>query len=269
MILEAAGLWAETDSGIPLLRGLHLTVGAGEIVGLVGQSGSGKSLTALAITRLLPKTIKARGSIILAGREITCLAERELNRIRGRDAVIVFQEPGLALDPLMPIGRQIALSLKKHSLLRGAKLREGVYNLMEEVSLTDVQRLARSFPHEVSGGQRQRAAIALALACSPKLLIADEPASSVDAQVQKQLIKLIADAAVRRNMGVLFISHDIAVVCKIAGRILVMKDGSIVEEAPAKELLENPRHEYTRLLIQSAKRMDLALKARGHDEQRL
>jgi peptide/nickel transport system ATP-binding protein len=262
VILEVRGLCAETDSGIPLLRGLDFTVAEGEIVGLAGQSGSGKSLTSLAIMGLLPKTIRARGSIILAGREITAVGERELNKIRGADAAIVFQEPGAALDPLMPIGRQIALALKKHSPLRGAKLKEGVCALMEEVMLEDIFRLARSFPHEVSGGQRQRAAIALALACSPKLLIADEPTSSVDAQVQKQLIELIADAAVRRNMGTLFITHDIAAARKIAGRILVMKDGRIVEEASAEKLIENPRHEYTRLLIESVKHMDMALKAR-------
>jgi peptide/nickel transport system ATP-binding protein len=262
MILEVRGLCAETESGISLLRNLDFTVDEGEIVGIAGQSGSGKSLTSLAIMGLLPKTIRVRGSIVLAGREISGLGEGELNKIRGAYAAIVFQEPGAALDPLMSMGRQIALALKKHSALRGAKLREGVYTLMEEVMLKDISRLARSFPHEVSGGQRQRVAIAIALACSPKLLIADEPTSSVDAQVQKQLLSLIADAAVRRNMGALFITHDIAAARKIAGRILVMKDGRIVEEASAEKLIESPQHEYTRLLIESVKRLDMALKAR-------
>jgi ABC-type glutathione transport system ATPase component len=249
-ILNITGLRAYlADSGKPLLRDVGFRVGEGELVGLLGQSGSGKSLTALAAAGLLPGSIKAEGSIVLAGHEIIGAEEGSLNRIRGRDISIVFQEPSAALDPLMRIERQIALPLKKHSSLRGAELRERVYSLLEEVKLTEIRRIARSLPQEISGGQRQRAALALALAASPRLLIADEPTSSVDASVQKQLIELIQETARARGMAVLFISHDIAAVRKIAERILVMKDGRIVESGNTRDVISSPRHRYTRLLL--------------------
>jgi peptide/nickel transport system ATP-binding protein len=263
VILELKGLGAEAVSrpGEPLLEGVSFSLEAGEILGLVGQSGSGKSLTALAIAGLLPRAIRPRGSVLLGGREIIGAPERELNRVRGRDVSVVFQEPSASLDPLMKIGRQIALPLRKHTGLKGAELREAVFSLMEEVKLQDIPRIARSLPHEISGGQRQRAAIAIALACSPRLLIADEPTSSLDASIQKQLAALIYDTARRRGMAVLFISHDIAVVCSAARRIMVMKRGRIVETAGRDELIRRPHHEYTKLLIQSAKQLSLA--ARG------
>jgi peptide/nickel transport system ATP-binding protein len=247
-------------AGNLLLQGISFSVKPGEVLGLVGQSGSGKSLTSLAIAGLLPKTMQAGGSILLHGREIIGSGENELNKIRGRDVAIIFQEPTAALDPLMKIGRQIALPLKKYTGLRGTKLREAVLHLMREVKMTDIERIAQSLPHEISGGQRQRAAIALALVCSPKLLIADEPTSSTDASIQKQLVELIYDVAASRGIAVLFISHDIAVVHKIARRIMVMKDGCIVEEADSNAIVDNPQQEYTKLLIQCAKQLDGALK---------
>jgi peptide/nickel transport system ATP-binding protein len=249
------------SAGLPdkiLLNELNFSIAEGEVLGLLGQSGSGKSLTSLAIAGLLPKTMRAAGSVILCQKEIIGASEHALNAIRGTVS-IVFQEPTAALDPLMKIGRQIALPIKKHAGLTGAKLSEAVFSLMQEVKLTDITRIASSYPHEISGGQRQRAAIALALACSPKLLIADEPTSSTDAQVQKQLVELIGGVARNRGIAVLFISHDVAVVYKIADRIIVMKDGRIVEEASAHELVNNPRHEYTKLLIKSARELDRAL----------
>jgi peptide/nickel transport system ATP-binding protein len=251
------------DSGKPLLRNVSFSIGEGELVGLLGQSGSGKSLTSLAAAGLLPGSIRAEGSIVLGGREIIGAGEGELNAIRGRDLAIVFQEPASALDPLMKIERQIALPLQKHSRLRGAELREKVYSLLEEVKLTDIRRIAGSLPSEISGGQMQRAAIALALAASPRLLIADEPTSSADAHIQKQLIELIQDTAKARGMAVLFISHDIAAVRKIAERILVMKDGCIVETGSTENIINDPRHEYTRLLLNCARELDLALKKEG------
>lgn len=248
------------NSGKPLLQNVSFSIGEGELVGLLGQSGSGKSLTSLAATGLLPESIRMEGSIVFRGHEIIGSNEKTLNAIRGREVSIVFQEPASALDPLMKIGRQIALPLKKHSGLRGVELREREYSLLEEVKLTEIKRIAGSLPSEISGGQRQRAAIALALAPSPKLLIADEPTSSVDAQIQKQLIELIRETAKARKMAVLFISHDIAAVRRIAERILVMKDGRIIETGNTKDIINNPHHEYTRLLLRCARELDLALK---------
>jgi peptide/nickel transport system ATP-binding protein len=261
MILEVAGLHVKIrDTGVSLVRGICFSIKEGEIVGLVGESGSGKSLTSLAIAGLLPGALCAEGSVLLDGREIIGAGEKVLNGIRGRDVSIVFQEPAAALDPLMKAGRQIALPLKKFTGLGGAKLQRAVFSLMEEVRLTDIPRIARSLPGELSGGQRQRVALALALACSPKLLIADEPTSSMDAVIQKQLVELIRDIAVNRGISVFFISHDIAVVHKIAGRIMVMKDGLIVEDAPSGDIIAHPRNEYTGLLIRSARQLDLGLK---------
>jgi peptide/nickel transport system ATP-binding protein len=261
-VLELRDLSVDLDTRA-LLRGISFSIAEGEIVGLVGQSGCGKSLTSLAIAGFLPPAMRARGSILLEGSELIGASEKELNRKRGRDMTIVFQDPSAALDPLMCIGRQIALPLAKHRGLRGARLREAVRTLMEEVKLDDIPRITKSFPHQISGGQRQRAAIAAALACSPRLLIADEPTSSMDAGIQKQLVELIHDIALQKKIAVLFISHDIAVVRKIAGRILVMKDGCIVEEAEGGEIVTNPKHEYTRLLVQCAREFENALSGRA------
>ncbi|MFP3090434.1 ABC transporter ATP-binding protein [Treponema sp. TIM-1] len=263
-LLNVKGLGAYlVDSGKPLLQDLNFSVGEGELVGILGQSGSGKSLTSLAVTGLLPGAIRAEGSVILAGHEIIGAGEGALNLIRGRDVSLVFQEPAAALDPLMKIERQLALPLKKHSSLRGAELRERVYSLLEEVKLTEIRRIAGSLPFEISGGQKQRVALALALAASPRLLIADEPTSSADAQIQKQLIELIQETARARGMAVLFISHDIAAVRKIAERILVMKDGRIVETGDTEHIIKHPHHEYTGLLLRAARELDLALKKEG------
>jgi peptide/nickel transport system ATP-binding protein len=244
-----------------LLSDINFNMKEGETVGLVGQSGSGKSLTTLAITGLLPGSMYASGSIVLGGNEIIGANESALNKIRGKDAAIIFQEPTSALDPLMTLEKQIALPLAKHRNLKGQKLRDAVFSLMEEVKLgdnennNDLLRIARSLPHQVSGGQRQRAAIALALSCSPRLLIADEPTSSLDAGVQKEITNLIHRVAIQRGAAVLFISHDIALVKSIASRILVMKDGRIVEDGDTKTLIENPQNEYTKLLISRVKNL--------------
>ncbi|GHV78133.1 hypothetical protein AGMMS49942_29540 [Spirochaetia bacterium] len=261
MILKVTGLTAALrNSHTPLIKGISFTLRRGEVLGLLGESGSGKSLTALAIAGLLPGAIYAGGSVLLNNREIIGAPERDLVNIRGRDVSIVFQEPTAALDPLMKTGRQIALPLQKYSGLGGAKLRDAVFALMEEVALSDIERIAASFPHELSGGQRQRVAIALALACSPKLLIADEPTSSTDASIRKQLVELIYDTAAKRGIAVLFISHDIGVVHKISGRIMVMKNGLIVEEGDGGEIIRNPQNEYTRLLVSAARKLSISAK---------
>ncbi|MDR1094986.1 MAG: ABC transporter ATP-binding protein [Spirochaetaceae bacterium] len=267
-LLTVTGLSAflnagRATSGKPLIQDVSFSVADGELVGLLGQSGSGKSLTSLAIAGLLPAAIRAEGSIVLAGHEIIGAGEKTLGNMRGRDVSIIFQEPSAALDPLMTIEKQIRLPLKKHAGLTGLELRKRVYALLEEVKLTDIQRIARSLPFEISGGQRQRVAVAIALAAFPRLLIADEPTSSTDARIQKQLIELIQDTAKARNMAVLFISHDIAAVRKIAGRILVMKDGRIVETGLTEDIVHRPKHAYTRLLLGCARELERALQKEG------
>jgi peptide/nickel transport system ATP-binding protein len=267
-LLTVTGLSAflnagHTASGKPLIQDVSFSVADGELVGILGQSGSGKSLTSLAIAGLLSAAIRAEGSIVLAGHEIIGAGEKTLGGIRGRDVSIIFQEPSAALDPLMTIEKQIRLPLKKQAGLTGPELRRRVYALLEEVKLTDIQRIARSLPFEISGGQRQRVAVAIALAASPRLLIADEPTSSTDARIQKQLIELIQDTAKARKMAVLFISHDIAAVRKLAGRILVMKDGRIVETGLTEDIVHRPQHEYTRLLLDCARELERALQKEG------
>ncbi|MDR2509806.1 MAG: ABC transporter ATP-binding protein [Spirochaetaceae bacterium] len=253
-VLEVKNLSVTLNSGAQekiLLRSLNFSVRQGEVLGILGQSGSGKSLTSLALAGLLPSGMTSRGSILFFGQEINGIAERELVKIRGKIS-IVFQEPSAALDPLMRLGKQIALPLKKHAGLRGAALKEAVYSLLREVKLTGIPRVAHSYPHEVSGGQRQRAAVALALAPRPRLLVADEPTSALDARTQVKLAELIAGEARTRRMAVIFISHDIGVLAKISDNIIVMKDGRIVEAAPAPQLLSAPKHPYSKLLIESA-----------------
>jgi peptide/nickel transport system ATP-binding protein len=254
--------WRKGEESRSLLQNICFYIRKGEIVGLVGQSGCGKSLTSLVIAGFLPGAMRMRGSILLNGFEVAGARERELNKRRGGDVAIVFQEPSSALDPLMTIGRQIELPLKKHHGLKGPPLKEALVSLMKEVKLDDIERIARSFPFQVSGGQRQRAAIAVALACSPTLLIADEPTSSMDAGIQKQLVELIRDIAIRKNIAVLFISHDIAIVREIARRILVMKDGHIVEEVKSDVIEAGPKHEYTRLLIRASGELENALRGK-------
>ena len=247
--------------GKTLVEGLSFSLDEGERIGLIGESGSGKSLTLLAVMGLLPTGLSATGSILLDGTEIIGARERTLNGIRGRAAAPVFQEPRTALDPLMRMGRQIAEPLKRRGV-RGSALRRDVDDLLAQVALTDRDRIARAFPHELSGGQRQRAAIAIALAAEPKLLLADEPTTALDVSVQADVLALIDRIATARRMAVVFVSHDLAVVTQVASRALVMQDGEVLERGDVRTLLTAPRHEYTAGLIASARRFENALERR-------
>nr|WP_242608060.1 ABC transporter ATP-binding protein [Xylanibacterium ulmi] len=239
-----------------LLDGVSLRVGAGERVGLIGESGSGKSLLSLASIGLLPEPLDATGSVSLGGRELLGASERAWNAVRGRDVALVFQEPTSALDPLMRLGRQVAGPLRRRRGLRGAPLRAEVRRVLREVQLDDADRIARSFPHEVSGGQRQRVAIAMALACDPQLLIADEPTTALDVTVQKEILRLIADVAQQRGMSLLFVSHDIGAVASMASRVVVLQHGRVVESGPTQQLIRQPAHPYTQRLVAGARALD-------------
>ena len=205
--------------GEELVRGVSFTVARGERLGVIGQSGSGKSLTALAVMGLLPPTLRASGSVRLAGREVLGLSDRRMRRLRGRVASMVFQEPMSALDPLMTVGRQVA----------EAAGRGDVTELFEEVALDPAKISA--YPHELSGGQRQRVLIALALAGDPDLLICDEPTTALDVTVQDQILSLLSRVVDERGIGLLFITHDLGVIARMCGRVHVMADGEIVESS--------------------------------------
>lgn len=246
-------------TGRRLVRGVSLTIGPGERLGMIGESGSGKSLTALAIVGLLPPSLEVAGSILLDGTEVVGAPERVLNTLRGRAASVVFQEPLTALDPLTRVGRQIAEPLRRHRGLRGKELDAAVRQSMEEVALPDRERIVRAYPHEISGGQRQRVAIAMALACDPRLIIADEPTTALDVTVQAEVIDLLRRVVADRGAALLFVSHDIAIVSQIAERIVVMKKGRVVESGSAEQIVQRPRDEYTRQLVESAHVLDEAL----------
>ncbi|MCA0400557.1 MAG: ABC transporter ATP-binding protein [Proteobacteria bacterium] len=234
---------------IDLLRGLSFTLGRGETLALVGESGSGKSLTALAIMGLLPPAMQVHGAIRLDGRDLLALDEPAYCALRGRKIAMVFQEPMTALNPVMNVGAQIAEVLIQHGLLdRQAALAEAA-RLLDRVGIADAATRLGSFPHELSGGQRQRVIIAMAIACQPTLLIADEPTSALDATVQVEIIELLAQIRAESGMGMLFITHDLGVVNRIADRVLVLYGGMAMEEGDAQDVIAAPRHPYTHGLI--------------------
>jgi microcin C transport system ATP-binding protein len=231
----------------------------GETVALVGESGSGKSVTALSILKLLPGSARhPSGSIRFKGRELLKLSEREIRHVRGNDITIVFQEPMTSLNPLHTVERQIAEVLELHAGVTGPAARARVIELLAQVGIPDPELRLASYPHQLSGGQRQRVMIALALANEPDLLIADEPTTALDVTVQAQIIKLIKDLQARLGMAVLFITHDLGIVRKIAERVCVMRQGRIVEQGTVADVFADPRHPYTRELIAAEPKPDPA-----------
>lgn len=263
-ILDASGLSVETSDGTRLVSNISFTIDAGGRLGLIGESGSGKSMTALAIMGLLPAELRASGSLLLgrdqeAPVQILNSTEKVLNKIRGTAASIVFQEPLTALDPLMKIGRQLSEPLRRWKGLRGDALHTAVIAALTEVRINNPERIAKSYPYEISGGERQRAAIAMALACEPALLIADEPTTALDVTVQAEILHLLDTVVSERGMSLLFISHDLAVVSRITDHVLVLKDGKAVESGSLHEILIAPQHPYTRELVTSARELDNAL----------
>jgi peptide/nickel transport system ATP-binding protein len=263
-LLEVDGLTVATAGGRELVRDLSFTIGPGERVGLIGESGSGKSLTALAVMGLLPASLRATGSVLLDApplplTQVIGAGDRNLNAVRGAATAMVFQEPLTALDPLAKVGRLIAEPLRRRQYLRGSALRSAVLAALDEVRLTDPRRVAGSYPHQISGGQRQRVAIAMALACQPALLVADEPTTALDVTVQADILALLDNLMAARGMALLFVSHDLAVVAKITDTVLVLSRGSAVESGSLRELVQAPRHPYTRSLVDSARQLDDAL----------
>ncbi|WET83417.1 ABC transporter ATP-binding protein [Amycolatopsis sp. QT-25] len=230
------------DLGIDgLVRGVSFGIARGERVGLIGESGSGKSLTALSIMGLLPEELAASGSVQLDGRELLGASEKELSRLRGNEMSMVFQEPMTALNPAMRVGAQVAEALRIHRNV--GKHSEA---LLASVGLPGV---GRAYPHQLSGGQRQRVVLAMALANDPKLLICDEPTTALDVTVQARILDLILDGVRKRESALLFITHDLAVVASVCERVLVMLDGEIVEAGTTRDVLTAPQHDYTKKLL--------------------
>ncbi|MBM4116323.1 ABC transporter ATP-binding protein [bacterium] len=266
-LLEVSGLSVAIRGARPPLRLVEdfaCRLAPGQTLSLVGESGCGKSLSALALPGLLPPDLERTSERLLwRGREIGGLAERERRRLRGAEIAFVFQEPLSSLNPVLTIGTQITEVLRAHRRLGRAAARARALALLAEVGVPAPAERLGAYPHELSGGLRQRALIAMALACDPALLIADEPTTALDVSLQAQVLALLAELQRRRGLALLFITHDFGVVSQLGGRVLVMYAGEVVESAPTAALLEAPAHPYTRALLASLPRLDRKCEATG------
>lgn len=246
--------------GDKVIDGISLNVRAGETMCLVGESGSGKSVTSLTTMGLLPKGVlqASGGEIRLAGENVLAASERRLRQLRASRMAMIFQEPMTALNPVVPVGKQIDEVLRFHTDLPARERRRRILDMMQQVRLPDVERIFASYPHRLSGGQRQRIMIAMALVLEPKLLIADEPTTALDVTVQAQILALLADIRARLGMSMLFITHDLGIVRRIADTVCVMHTGKIVEQGPVEQVFTDPQHPYTKALLAAEPKPDPA-----------
>jgi peptide/nickel transport system ATP-binding protein len=243
-----------TDEGtVPAVDGVSFELPAGGTVGVVGESGCGKSVTALAIMRLLPvpPARVERGRVLFEGRDLLTLSERDMRRLRGDDLSMVFQEPMTSLNPVYRVGHQIVEAIRQHRDMPHAKARARAVEMLELVGIPAAAERVDAYPHELSGGMRQRVMIAMALACEPKILIADEPTTALDVTIQAQILELLKDLQRRLGMSIVLITHDLGVVAEFADEIVVMYAGKVVERAATPALFAEPRHPYTRGLLRS------------------
>ncbi len=247
-------------SATEVVHDLSLAIEERTTLGLVGESGSGKSVTALAITRLLDHRAQMTGAIRYAGQDLLSLDSEAMRRLRGKEIAMVFQEPMTALNPVMPIGEQIAEAVRVHHPEQSRKaVRDAVIEAMHAVALPEPARRYNDYPHQFSGGQRQRILIAMAIVNRPRLLIADEPTTALDVTVQRQILELLADLKERFGLTMLFISHDLAVVSQVSDRVAVMRRGLLLEEASRAAIFRTPMHAYTRALLGAAPTMETPL----------
>ncbi|MGN6579333.1 MAG: ABC transporter ATP-binding protein [Bordetella sp.] len=240
------------------VRDVSLEVRRNETLAIVGESGSGKSVTALSIMRLLPDagTRHGGGQILLEGRDLAALHEKEMALLRGNDMAMIFQEPMTSLNPTMTVGDQIAEAIRQHRKISWQEARALALQALEEVKIPAAAERFDSYPHHFSGGMRQRVMIAMALACKPKVLLADEPTTALDVTIQAQILGLLADLKAARGMAVVFITHNLGVVAQIADRVAVMYAGQVVEAADVREIFARPTHPYTEALLRAMPRVD-------------
>ncbi len=254
-LLDVQGLTTAFMTGrgeITAIEEVSFSLKEGEILGIVGESGSGKSVTALTIMGLLP-TPPARiaaGKVMFQGQELTKLSSREMQRIRGPGIAMIFQEPMTSLNPVFSIGDQIMETIKAHENLPAAALRKRAIDMLDKVGIPSAARRLDDYPHQMSGGQRQRVMIAIALACNPKLLIADEPTTALDVTIQAQILDLLMDLRDEFRMAIMIITHNMGVIAETADRVLVMYAGRVIEEAPVARIFDHPVHPYTRGLLE-------------------
>ena len=240
-----------------VVDGVELSIEPGETLALVGESGCGKSLTALSILRLLPPPgVTAQGEIRFAGRELTTQSEAQLDDLRGGEIGVIWQDPLAALNPLLPVGVPIVEVLMRHQRLSKKEARAKAIEVLRRVGIPHPEKRLDDYPHQLSGGQRQRVMIAAAIACGPKLLIADEPTTALDVSVQAQILELLKELAAEMNMAMLLITHDLGVVAQVAQRIAVMYAGQIVEQGRVAEIFARPQHPYTQGLLLATPRLD-------------
>ncbi|MEZ2223899.1 MULTISPECIES: ABC transporter ATP-binding protein [Rhizobium] len=238
------------------VKGVSVSVTPGEMLAIVGESGSGKSLTALGLMGLLPRQAKAGGQILFDGQDLLTLPEKELRRIRGRDIAMIFQEPMTSLNPVLTIGDQIVEVLRIHENLSRKQARARAIELLDLVSIPDAARRVDDYPHQLSGGMRQRVMIAIAVACDPKLLIADEATTALDVTIQAQVLQLLDDLRSKLKMAVILITHDLGIVAQWADRVVVMYAGRKVEEGLPDVVFETPYHPYTQGLLAASPRLN-------------
>ena len=262
-LLEIRGLkthFATDDGMVRAVDGVDLTIGRGETLGVVGESGCGKTVTAMSVLKLIPMPPGriVEGQILWQGRDLAPLSTEEMNRIRGKEIAIVFQEPMTSLNPVYTIGEQIAEVVRLHEGLGRRAALDRTIEMLRLVHIPNPERRVRDYPHQFSGGMRQRVMIAMALSCNPKLLIADEPTTALDVTIQAQILELLQDMKSRFGMAIMLITHAMGVVAETAQRVVVMYAGKVIEEASVEQLFRRPRHPYTQGLIRSIPRIDTA-----------
>lgn len=252
-LLEIKGLktYFYTDEGVvAAVDGVDISIRTGETVGIVGESGSGKSVTSLTAMRLTPGKV-VEGSITFDGKDILGLSEEEMREIRGNEMAMIFQEPMTSLNPVFTIGDQIGEAVRIHRNYRKAKARERAVEMLKLVGIPRAEQIVDEYPHRLSGGMRQRVMIAMAMACDPKLLIADEPTTALDVTIQAQILDLMSELKSSKGTAILLITHDLGVVAEMCDRVVVMYDGKVVEESDVVTLFTHPRHPYTQGLMKS------------------
>jgi len=258
-LLEVNNLRTHFPTRAGLVRavdGVSFYLDRGELLGLVGESGCGKSMTALSVMRLIAPPGKiVGGEILFDGKDLLKFSDSEMRQMRGDDIAMIFQDPMTSLNPVYTVGEQIAEALRLHRKLSHKQARQAAIEAMREVAIPDPGRRASDYPHQLSGGMRQRVMIAMALACNPKLLIADEPTTALDVTIQAQILELLDDLRRQRELAVLLITHDLGVVAEVADRVAVMYTGKIVEESPVDELFARPKHPYTEGLLRSVPKL--------------